>query len=148
MQCRADADAGATVTSPILVDTDFGGIADGKEDRNFDGRIDAGETDPKNPADDAECEIDSDCGEAMSGMICIAGACAPGCRGTGGNACPTGQRCTSVGGEAGVCEPLVTPYFGGGGCKCGVSVLDPEGLPSAGLVLWSVLFATRRRRRF
>jgi hypothetical protein len=29
-----------------------------------------------------------------------------------------------------------------------VSVLDPEGLPSAGLVLWSVLFATRRRRRF
>src|SRR5690606_27431953 len=44
--CRADADSGATTTSPLLADTDGGGATDGSEDFNLDGAIDAGETDP------------------------------------------------------------------------------------------------------
>ncbi|HMI91605.1 MAG TPA: hypothetical protein VK509_09600, partial [Polyangiales bacterium] len=147
MQCRADADNGATKTSPILPDTDFGGIADGKEDRNHDGAKGPDETDPLDPSDDAECELDMDCGAADSGMICVDGACAPGCRGMNGNGCAEGQRCTSVSGEAGMCVPIVKPYFGGGGCKCGVSIADREQLPSAGLVLLSLWLATRRRKR-
>ena len=51
-RCVPDADAGATKTSPVKKDTDNGGKADGAEDANLNGRIDAGETDPNNPADD------------------------------------------------------------------------------------------------
>jgi hypothetical protein len=47
----ADADP-ATRTSPLVRDTDHGGKSDGAEDANHDGRIDAGERDPNNPADD------------------------------------------------------------------------------------------------
>ncbi|WP_434044989.1 MULTISPECIES: DUF3344 domain-containing protein [Sorangium] len=50
--CRADADGGATKTSPIDADTDDGGVPDGQEDFNLDGAIDAGETDPNNGDDD------------------------------------------------------------------------------------------------
>ncbi|WP_437600032.1 DUF3344 domain-containing protein [Sorangium sp. So ce590] len=50
--CRADADGGATKTSPIDADTDDGGVPDGVEDFNLDGAIDEGETDPNNGADD------------------------------------------------------------------------------------------------
>ncbi|MEW5852151.1 MAG: tandem-95 repeat protein [Myxococcota bacterium] len=46
-----DADP-ATTTSPLLADTDGGTRRDGAEDVNHNGRVDAGETDPNNPADD------------------------------------------------------------------------------------------------
>ncbi len=36
----------ATTTDPLDADTDGGGVADGGEDRDFNGRLDAGETDP------------------------------------------------------------------------------------------------------
>ena len=42
----ADADAGATVTDPLIADTDSGGVSDGLEDVNHNGRQDASETDP------------------------------------------------------------------------------------------------------
>jgi clumping factor A len=145
MQCLADADMGASVTSPVNADTDYGGIIDGKEDRNHDGVVSANETNPNNPADDVECATDSDCGPADSGKICIAGACAPGCRGTGGNSCPEGQRCTSTDGKPGTCKRIVTAHFGGGGCKCGVIALDRKDVPSALLVALSILLAGRRR---
>jgi hypothetical protein len=41
----ADADP-ATVSSPLLADTDGDGLADGQEDANGNGRVDPGETDP------------------------------------------------------------------------------------------------------
>jgi clumping factor A len=44
--CRADMDSGATKTSPLLRDTDTGGVRDGSEDADLNGRIDANETDP------------------------------------------------------------------------------------------------------
>jgi len=47
----ADADP-TTTTDPTLADTDTGGVRDGLEDANHNGAIDAGETDPNNPADD------------------------------------------------------------------------------------------------
>ncbi|XXT20117.1 hypothetical protein WME94_00940 [Sorangium sp. So ce429] len=50
--CRADADGGATKTSPVDVDTDDGGVRDGQEDIDLDGAVDAGETDPNNGDDD------------------------------------------------------------------------------------------------
>jgi hypothetical protein len=145
MQCIADADMGKTVTSPVNKDTDYGGIIDGKEDRNHDGVVSMGETDPNNMADDVECQTDMDCGDAASGKICIAGACAPGCRGKGGNGCPDGQRCTSTDGKAGMCKKIITPHFGGGGCKCGVSPIDRESIPGVLLIALSVLLGTQRR---
>jgi uncharacterized repeat protein (TIGR01451 family) len=149
MQCRPDLDRGATTTSPVNEDTDFGGIADGREDRNHDGLRDPGETDPNDGSDDAECETDEDCGDAASGMICEMGACRPGCRGTDGNGCPVGQFCTSTTGEAGLCEPIVELHFGGGGCECGVA--GPGRKPFALALLLGLgglgLLGLRGRRR-
>jgi uncharacterized repeat protein (TIGR01451 family)/MYXO-CTERM domain-containing protein len=50
--CIADADGGATRTSPLKADTDGGGLRDGSEDMNVNGGADAGETDPNGAADD------------------------------------------------------------------------------------------------
>jgi uncharacterized repeat protein (TIGR01451 family)/MYXO-CTERM domain-containing protein len=145
MQCRADGDAGATKTSPINEDTDFGGIKDGVEDKDHDGVIDNGETNPNDPSDDAECTVDADCGASDSGLVCIDGACAPGCRGQDGNSCPDGQICTSENGEPGMCQDF--ERYGGGGCACRVGEQEEEGLSSAVLIALAVMFATRRRRR-
>jgi len=35
-----------TTTNPLIEDTDFDGVEDGKEDRDYNGRVDAGERDP------------------------------------------------------------------------------------------------------
>ena len=45
-----------TVTDPDDPDTDDGGVPDGQEDANANGRVDAGETDPLVGADDPGCE--------------------------------------------------------------------------------------------
>jgi len=44
-----------TTTDPAAWDTDGGGAPDGAEDRNADGAVSAGETDPNNPVDDQVC---------------------------------------------------------------------------------------------
>jgi uncharacterized repeat protein (TIGR01451 family)/MYXO-CTERM domain-containing protein len=49
--CVADADP-QTTTSMVNPDTDRGGVKDGDEDANQNGRIDNGETDPNDAADD------------------------------------------------------------------------------------------------
>jgi uncharacterized repeat protein (TIGR01451 family) len=145
MHCIADGDAGATKTSPIKEDTDAGGIRDGVEDRDHDGMIDVGETDPNDPGDDVECETDSDCGEMNSGNICLDGACTPGCRGVDGNGCPEGQMCTSTGSEAGVCEEY--ERYAGGGCACRVDQREDKSFSSAALIALALMVATRRSRR-
>ncbi len=65
---RPDLDP-ATRTNPTVADTDSGGIRDGSEDFNRNGRIDAGEGDPLNPADDVDADGDglSDAGELYFG---------------------------------------------------------------------------------
>ncbi|MET0404833.1 MAG: OmpA family protein [Cystobacter sp.] len=52
-----DADP-ATKTNPLSRDTDGGSVFDGIEDANQNGRIDPGETDPNNPADDVDADGD------------------------------------------------------------------------------------------
>ncbi len=51
------------------------------------------------------CLSDADCGTIVSGRVCdvAAALCVDGCRGSGGNACPTGQLCTSTSGAVGRC---------------------------------------------
>jgi MYXO-CTERM domain-containing protein len=49
--CVPDAD-GSTTTSPTLADSDTGGLKDGDEDKNHNGKLDDGETDPKDRCDD------------------------------------------------------------------------------------------------
>jgi uncharacterized repeat protein (TIGR01451 family)/MYXO-CTERM domain-containing protein len=51
-----------------------------------------------------QCLQDSDCGGVMSGKVCDAThACVNGCRGAGGNGCPTGDVCTSMDMTVGAC---------------------------------------------
>ena len=106
MACVPDGDLGATTTDPLSADTDGGTKADGLEDADHDGVIDTGETNPNDPADDVDtCSADAECGNPVSGSICEAGACVPGCRGAGGNGCPYGEVCSSKEASAGVCAP-------------------------------------------
>ncbi|HKQ61882.1 MAG TPA: C25 family cysteine peptidase, partial [Candidatus Polarisedimenticolaceae bacterium] len=53
-QFAPDADP-ASVSFPLSPDSDGGGAPDGAEDRNANGRVDAGETDPRLAADDPVC---------------------------------------------------------------------------------------------
>jgi MYXO-CTERM domain-containing protein len=84
-------------------------VSDGDEDDNHNGQIDAGETDPNYGPDDTtvppECDEDSDCGGPTSGTVCddTTQVCIPGCRGQGGNGCPTDQICTSQDTTIGQC---------------------------------------------
>jgi clumping factor A len=50
--CTPDGDRGATTTSMVNPDTDFGGVPDGIEDTDRDGTIDGGERNPNDPRDD------------------------------------------------------------------------------------------------
>jgi MYXO-CTERM domain-containing protein len=51
------------------------------------------------------CNTDPDCGGVTSGRVCddTNKVCRAGCRGTGGNGCPSGQRCTSTTNAIGQC---------------------------------------------
>jgi clumping factor A len=159
--CTADADSGRTKTSPLEKDTDFGGKTDGFEDFDKNGRVDTGELDPNDPADDNRgdvCETDADCGEPNSGRICVDHKCQPGCRGMDGNSCPDGTMCTSTTSMAGMCtmnppEPdaglFVPGKLGGGGCDCGV-VSAGSGASRAGwgaIVIGLVFWLRGRRKR-
>jgi hypothetical protein len=56
---RADLWPGDT-TNPDAADTDGGGVPDGVEDQDRDGKIDPGELDPRDPADDLGADSDMD----------------------------------------------------------------------------------------
>lgn len=53
----ADADP-TTTTDPLQADSDGGGVADGTEDANWNGDVDADECDPNDPSDDLGCSDD------------------------------------------------------------------------------------------
>ena len=69
------------------------------------------------------CVADADCGGVTSGRVCdtTASRCVPGCRGGGGNQCPTPQVCSSMNEDIGRCD---APPAGDGGV--------PEGDAGAG----------------
>ncbi|WP_341227905.1 hypothetical protein [uncultured Arcticibacterium sp.] len=48
----------STTTNPLEPDTDNDGYTDGAEDKNFNGQVDALESDPNNPCDPVACSID------------------------------------------------------------------------------------------
>lgn len=151
--CIPDADNGATKTNPLDPDTDDGGIPDGAEDANHNGKIDSGETDPNNKADDGvvtKCMTDSECGGANSGKICDAttGVCVNGCRGTGGNGCPGEQVCTSTTNAAGQCAPKdVDGILITGGCACTIANSSDESPLGLGLAFAAACAAIVRRRK-
>jgi outer membrane protein OmpA-like peptidoglycan-associated protein len=62
----ADADP-ATKTDPLDADSDDGGVIDGSEDANRNGRVDSGETNPNNGADDVGV-VDTD-GDGLSDLL-------------------------------------------------------------------------------
>jgi uncharacterized repeat protein (TIGR01451 family) len=111
--CIADADRGATTTGVLNDDTDFGGVSDGVEDVNHNGRVDPGEINPNDPTDDivgSNCQSDVACGARNSGRICVEGMCQLGCRGVRGNGCPSNLVCSSLTEAPGVCSiTTITP---------------------------------------
>jgi len=59
--CIPDGDMGQTTTSPVDPDTDDGGVSDGAEDKNHNGVVDEGETDPTvGHGDDDPIDSDGD----------------------------------------------------------------------------------------
>lgn len=84
-------------------------VCDGK-DNDCDGTIDEGF-----PNVCSACSSDPDCGNATSGRVCndTSLVCVDGCRGQGGNGCPSGKVCSSKTEAIGAC---VDPTDGGAGC--------------------------------
>ena len=170
MQCIADADTGTTKTALLTNDTDFGGVQDGVEDVNKNGRIDPAELNPNDPADDVigkPCMRDSDCGKMDSGLVCNMGKCDFGCRGMNGNTCPMPLFCSSLTDMVGMCsdtppklpvvdagspplEPMLAPggRLGGAGCDCHVGAGSSQPTAAgAGVFAALALLAFARRRR-
>jgi uncharacterized repeat protein (TIGR01451 family)/MYXO-CTERM domain-containing protein len=153
--CKADADAGATKTHPLIKDTDGGGVGDGDEDSNKNGMVDAGERDPLNPADDntgtggtgGQAGSGGGGGQAgaggQAGSGATGGAAGSGTGGTGTGGTGTGG--TGTGASAGNLGASGT--LEGGGCAC--SVPGPNGNTRTALALAGLAFAAlvRRRRR-
>jgi MYXO-CTERM domain-containing protein len=70
------------------------------------------------------CATDTDCGDATSGRVCdtTQHTCEAGCRGTGGNGCPSPETCSSTDGSVGQCEaPGMTTTTGAGGADGGAT---------------------------
>jgi MYXO-CTERM domain-containing protein len=83
------------------------------------------------------CTQDSDCGGTTSGRVCdpVSSRCVPGCRGTGGNACPAGEPCSSTTSDIGRCnsQPPTDGGAGGAGGTAGPDGGAPDGsAPDAG----------------
>ncbi len=70
------------------------------------------------------CNTDADCGGLDSGRVCddTNKVCRTGCRGTGGNKCPTGLRCTSTTNAIGQC--VTDPGQDGGITDGGIDAGD------------------------
>ncbi|MRG97228.1 MopE-related protein [Polyangium spumosum] len=65
------------------------------------------------------CLADAQCGHPVSGIVCEAGACVPGCRGESGNGCPYGELCTST--DASIGECVAAPYECAKDADCGAA---------------------------
>jgi hypothetical protein len=149
--CIADADLGATRTSPLVADTDHGGIADGAEDQNHNGVVDPGERDPNNPADDqrngGEAGAGGESGAAGAAAAAEAGAPAGGSGGSGGSSAAAGSSGSNgVSGSGGAArDPSVVVL--GGACRFGGPASSSWASGSLLLGLLGALGYRRRRRR-
>lgn len=153
-QCLADADSGTT-TGVLLPDTDFGGVTDGEEDTNRNGRLEVGERDPLDPEDDEDdtgmAGAGGEAGGAGEGGAsgnAGSGAAGSGAAGSGGQ--PAGEAGTSAGGTGGIggSDDDKNPVLKGGGI-CAHRALPAEGtgLGYWATVLGALALAGRRRKR-
>jgi Putative metal-binding motif len=152
-QCIEDVDNGLTRTLVLKADTDNGGATDGDEDFNFNGKVDPGERDPQNAADDSmkpNCKTDADCGGAGSGKICEVAKCISGCR-SENDTCPSGQECSVMSDQViGACTPTDGSSSGGdkpGGCGCSTVGARGESLGWLFFAVSAALAASRRGKR-
>lgn len=78
------------------------------------------------------CTKDSECGSPGSGRVCndVSKTCVDGCRGQGGNGCPSGARCSSTSSSVGACSPVGGPVGGADGG--GAPPADEDGLLEGG----------------
>jgi uncharacterized repeat protein (TIGR01451 family)/MYXO-CTERM domain-containing protein len=81
-----------------------------------------------------QCLADSDCGGASSARVCDSSAkiCIDGCRGSGGNTCPTGKLCTSDTTIIGRCFIPNSGAGGTGGADASIAADAPIGAGGAG----------------
>jgi hypothetical protein len=150
--CKADADSGTTKTLGLDPDTDDGGVKDGDEDLNKDGKVDDAETNPLDKSDDKPV---TGAGGAGGGAG-TAGSNAGGTTSSGGSAGLGGT--TATGGTAGAAGRPGTAGTGGtdsgtvvlGGGICSVSAPASPASQSAALLLLAAgaaCLARRRKRR-
>ncbi|MDB4934600.1 MAG: uncharacterized protein JWP87_1572 [Labilithrix sp.] len=126
--CRADADP-STTTAVLNPDTDNGGVKDGDEDTNHDGKLDPGERDPNDRADDVPGNGTSDAGPDAGSSGGTSGA--SGTSGTSGSLIDDGR-------------------LAGGGCACSAipsSSSYPGGAGLAALAATVMALCGRRARR-
>jgi uncharacterized repeat protein (TIGR01451 family)/MYXO-CTERM domain-containing protein len=131
--CIADADP-STITSMVDGDTDRGGVKDGTEDTNHNGKVDAGERNPLNPADDGPTNPGTGDGGVDGGDGGIAGGTGSGGLdgGLGGDASVAGAG--GIGGAGGTGTGAVsgtgatgTGAFGGTGATAGTGATTGTG---------------------
>ncbi|AWV99291.1 DUF11 domain-containing protein [Arcticibacterium luteifluviistationis] len=63
----------STTTDPLKADTDNDGYTDGAEDKNFNGEVDASESDPNNPCDPVACNIDLNLMKTVNSSVAAIG---------------------------------------------------------------------------
>ncbi|MBK9001012.1 MAG: isopeptide-forming domain-containing fimbrial protein [Myxococcales bacterium] len=108
-----------------------------------------------NPEPVCGCDTDDDCGGAQSGRICENDKCVDGCRGEGGNGCPTGEQCSSTTAAPGVCGEIPPPppataapadSDDDGGCGCALPGQSRSRGALAALGVLVLGLGLRRRR--
>ncbi len=108
-----------------------------------------------NPEPVCGCDTDDDCGGAQSGRICENDKCVDGCRGEGGNGCPTGESCSSATAAPGVCGEIPPPppataapadSDDDGGCGCALPGQSRSSGALAALGALVLGLGLRRRR--
>lgn len=106
-----------------------------------------------NPEPVCGCDTDDDCGGPNSGRICENDQCVDGCRGQGGNSCPTGEVCSSDSVAAGTCGPAELPHVRAedsgddGNCGCALPGATRSSPLFGALGMLGLGLALRRRRR-
>lgn len=139
-ECTADADP-TTTTGVLTKDTDRGGIDDGSEDANKNGKVDSGETDPNVKADDTS----GTGGAGGTGGVAGSGGSMGGAAGVGGGTGGSGGAAGGGGtGGSALDDEGLSLEGGGCGCSAPASGASHLGWLAAAGLLASLLLRRRR----